>query len=223
MPKTLKRRNLTSAQQDYLKSLFHLGGSRSAVPTSRLADRLGVSPASVTQMVGKLATQGLVGTDRYRGTHLTGKGQAIAVEMVRHHRLLEMFLVQKLGYAWDEVHDEAERMEHVISERMEERIFDVLGRPQIDPHGDPIPTLTGQIPVTEYRSLVEAGAGERLTVRRVSDADPGKLRALDRMGLRLGVCLEVVAESVYESPVDVRVAGRRRQVPLGIARGVFVE
>jgi DtxR family Mn-dependent transcriptional regulator len=134
-----------------------------------------------------------------------------------------MYLSQKLGYRWDEVHDEAELLEHVISERMEQRIFEVLGKPEVDCHGDPIPTLQGQVPEAPHRSLLDARAGEHLRVRRVSDRDPGKLRALERLGLRLGIDLEVLGESEYEGPIEVRVGGRRRQVPLGIAREVFVE
>jgi DtxR family transcriptional regulator, Mn-dependent transcriptional regulator len=221
--RTIGRRELTTSQQDYLKALFHLGGADASVAGTKLADRLNVSPASATQMVGKLAALGLVVTDRYHGTQLTPEGFSMAVEMVRHHRLLEMFLVQKLGYAWDEVHEEAERLEHVISERLEQRIFEVLGEPDLDPHGDPIPSLSGEIADTDYRRLADTREGEKVAVKRVSDSDPGKLRALDRIGLRLGTNLEVVAESEYESPVEVMIAGRRRQVPLGIARVVYVK
>jgi DtxR family Mn-dependent transcriptional regulator len=218
------RRRLTQAQEDYLKSLYELGGHGGSVGTSRLAAQLGVSAASVTEMMGKLAAQGLVSHDRYRGASLTDGGLAVALEIVRHHRLLEMFLTRKLGYGWDEVHDEAERLEHFISERMEARIFEALGRPDVDCHGDPIPTLGGEVAPAASRSLLDARAGERVSVRRVSDRDPGKLRVLDRLGLRLGAELEVLAESEYESPIEVRVGGgRRRQVPLGIARVVFVQ
>jgi DtxR family Mn-dependent transcriptional regulator len=143
--------------------------------------------------------------------------------MIRHHRLIEMYLSEALGYGWDEVHEEAERLEHVISERMEARIYDALGRPDLDPHGDPIPSLAGELEAPRYRSLVEVGKSERVTIRRVSDREPGKLRALDELGLALGEPVEVLAESVYEGPITVGVAGRRRQVPLGLARVVFVE
>jgi DtxR family Mn-dependent transcriptional regulator len=221
LPELAKRR-LSHAQEDYVKALFHLGGATSQVGTSQLAERLGVSAASSTEMLGKLTAMGLVSHDRYRGASLTRAGEAVALEIIRHHRLLEMYLAQKLGYAWDEVHEEAELLEHVISERMEQRIFEVLGKPEVDCHGDPIPTLQGRLAETPHRSLVAARAGERLHVRRVSDRDPGKLRALQQLGIRLGVEVEVVAESVYEGPVQVRVAGRRRQLPLGIAREVFV-
>src|SRR3989442_1480206 len=131
------RRRLSQAQEDYLKTLYELGGHDGAVGTKQLAAQLGVSAASTTEMMGKLAAQGLVSHDRYHGASLTRDGLAVALEIVRHHRLLEMYLTRKLGYGWDEVHDEAERLEHVISERMEERIYEALGRPDVDCHGDP--------------------------------------------------------------------------------------
>jgi DtxR family Mn-dependent transcriptional regulator len=217
------RRRLTQAQEDYLKSLYELGGQGGSVGTSQLAAQLGVSAASATEMLGKLAAQQLAVHDRYRGATLTDAGLAVALEIIRHHRLLEMFLTRKLGYGWDEVHDEAEELEHVISERMEARIYEALGRPDVDCHGDPIPTLGGEVAPAASRSLVEVGAGERVTVGRVSDRDPGKLRVLEKLGLRPGTELEVLAESEYEGPIQVRAGGRRRQVPLGIARVVFVQ
>ena len=217
------RRRLTQAQEDYLKSLYELGGHGGSVGTSQLAAQLGVSAASATEMLGKLAAQQLVTHDRYRGATLTEAGLAVALEIIRHHRLLEMFLTRTLGYGWDEVHDEAERLEHVISERMEERIYEALGRPDVDCHGDPIPTRGGEVAPAASRSLLDVRAGEQVTVRRVSDRDPGKLRVIEKLGLRLGTPLEVLAESEYEGPIEVRAGGRRRQVPLGIARVVFVQ
>jgi DtxR family Mn-dependent transcriptional regulator len=173
-------------------------------------------------MLGKLAKLGLVFHDRYRGAALTPAGEGVALEMIRHHRLLEAFLTSALGYSWDEVHEEAERLEHHISERLEERIYDSLGRPHLDPHGDPIPSLAGKMPGAAGRRLDHCGAGERLEVRRVSDSDPEKLRALERLGFRLGAGVEVVSESVYEGPISVRVDGKRRQVALGLARAVYL-
>ena len=216
------RRRLSQSQEDYVKALYHLGAATALVSTSQLAERLQVSAASATEMLGKLAALDLVSHDRYRGASLTATGESVALQIVRHHRLLEMYLSQKLGYGWDEVHDEAELLEHVISERMEQRIYEVLGKPEVDCHGDPIPTLQGQVPQAAHRSLLAVGVGERLRVRRVSDRDPDKLRALEHLGLRLDVQVEVLRESVYEGPIEVRVGGRRRQVPLGIARVVFV-
>jgi DtxR family Mn-dependent transcriptional regulator len=207
-----------------VKALYQLGVRDGwPVGTNELSERLGVSAPSAAQMLVRLSDLGLVSHDRYRGAALTPAGEAVALEMVRHHRLLEMYLAKALGYRWDEVHEEAERLEHVISERMEQRIFDALGRPGLDPHGDPIPGPAGKLPPASGRPLNDCAEGESLTVVRVSDGDPGKLRELARLGLTLGVGVEVVRESRYEGPLTVRVGGRRRQVALGVARAVFLK
>src|SRR5437588_8829107 len=187
MVEQLERRSLfTRAQQDYLKALYLLGGDGRPVPTRDLAQRLGISSPSVSEMVTRLSAQGLVEHDRYRGQQLTPHGRKVALELVRHHRLLEVFLVRVLGYSWDEVHDEAERLEHVISERMEKRIFELLGRPELDPHGHAIPTLAGTIPEVTTHPLSECRRGDDVTVRMVSDGDAGSLRELQRRGLMPG-------------------------------------
>jgi DtxR family transcriptional regulator, Mn-dependent transcriptional regulator len=224
MVEQLERRStFTRAQQDYLKALYQLHGAERPVPTRDLAQRLGISSPSVSEMVTRLSAQGLVEHDRYRGQQLTREGRKVALELVRHHRLLEMFLVQVLGYSWDEVHDEAERLEHVISERMEQRIFELLGRPELDPHGHAIPTLTGKVRPVSNRPLSECRAGEKLVVQGVSDDDPVRLRELERRGLLPGTRLEMVEESKFEGPIGVRIKGRRVSIPLGLARAMFVE
>jgi DtxR family Mn-dependent transcriptional regulator len=217
-----RRSGFTRAQEDYLKALYLLHGHVRPVPTRELAQRLGISSPSVSEMVTRLTAQGLVEHDRYRGQQLTREGRKIALELVRHHRLLEMFLVQVLGYSWDEVHDEAERLEHVISERMEQRIFELLGRPELDPHGHVIPSLTGKVRSVSDRPLSECKAGEKVVVQGVSDDDPGKLRELDRRGLRPGTRLDVLAASEFEGPIEIRRKGHRESVPLGLARAMFV-
>ena len=222
MQKSARRSALTQSQEDYLKALYQLRQDDRPVTTSGLAERLAVSAASATEMLGKLTALGLVHHDRYRGASLTAAGEAVALEMIRHHRLLEIFLSRALGYRWDEVHEEAERLEHYISERLEARIFDSLGRPDVDPHGDPIPTLDGEMPSEHHRTLDECRRGEVLEIRRVSDREPDKLRALELLGFRLAEQVEVVKESLYEGPVVVKVGGHRRQVPLGLARAVYL-
>src|SRR5712671_3505966 len=196
-----RRSTFTRAQQDYLKALYQLRGDQRPVPTRDLAQRLGISSPSVSEMVTRLTTQGLVEHDRYRGQQLTREGRKVALELVRHHRLLEMFLVQVLGYSWDEVHDE--------SERLEQRIFELLGRPQLDPHGHAIPTLTGKVRPVSNRPLSECRVGEKLVVQGVSDDDPVRLRELERRGLLPGTRLEMVQESKFEGPLGVRIKGRR--------------
>jgi DtxR family Mn-dependent transcriptional regulator len=217
-----RRSAFTQSQQDYLKALYHLHGDTRPVPTRDLAQRLGISSPSVSEMVTRLVAQSLVEHDRYRGQQLTREGRKVALELVRHHRLLEMFLVQVLGYRWDEVHEEAERLEHVISERMEQRIFELLGRPELDPHGHAIPSLTGKVRPPSDRALTECRAGEKVIVQVVSDDDPAKLRELERRALLPGTHIEVMTPSEYEGPIEVRIKGRRVSVPLGLARAIFV-
>jgi DtxR family Mn-dependent transcriptional regulator len=219
----VRRSTFTRAQEDYLKALYHLHGDQRPVPTRDLAQRLGISSPSVSEMVARLTTQGLVEHDRYRGQQLTREGRKVAVELVRHHRLLEMFLVQVLGYSWDEVHDEAELLEHVMSERMEKRIFELLGRPELDPHGHAIPSVSGKVRPLSERPLSECRAGEKVVVEGVSDEDAGRLRELERRGLMPGTRIEVIAVSEYEGPIEVKIKGRRVSVPLGLARGMYVE
>jgi DtxR family Mn-dependent transcriptional regulator len=217
------RPRLTRSQEDYLKALYELLPPGRQVSTAELAARLGISPASVSEMVSRLSSQQLVAHDRFRGQRLTREGEEIALELIRHHRLLEMFLVKVLGYRWDEVDEEAERLEHVISERMEERIFELLGRPELDPHGDPIPAVDGTLRAASTRSLVDCPAGTVAVVSRVSDVDPKKLRALDQMGLVLGTELEVLATSEFEGPISLQAGGGRLSVPLGLAREIFID
>src|SRR5258708_18127004 len=223
MVELARRSAFTQSQEDYLKALYHLHGDTRPVPTRELAQRLGISSPSVSEMFTRLVAQGLVEHDRYRGQQLTREGRKVALELVRHHRLLEMFLVRTLGYTWDEVHDEAERLEHVISERMEQRIFDLLGRPELDPHGHAIPTLGGKVRSLSERPLSECRVGEKVVVQGVSDDDPARLRELKRRGLLPRTRVEIVVTSTYEGPIEVRIKGRRVSIPLGLARAMFVD
>lgn len=216
-------RRTSKAQEDYLKAIYQLGGSQDAVPTSRLAEELKLNPASISEMLDKLDSLGLVDHNPYRGVRLAAEGEALALEMVRHHRLLETYLVNALGYGWDEVHEEADRLEHAISERLEERMWTALGRPRVDPHGDPIPTPDGRLSPRGLRSLDSCSAGERVVVERVSDRDPEKLRAISALGLEPGTRVRVVAESRWEGPILLALGKRRLEVPLGLARALFVE
>lgn len=215
---------LSQAHQDYLKLIYQLT-EEDLVPatTSALSSRLGVAPPSVTEMLAKLATRGLVVYERRRGASLTGAGRRLALEMVRHHRLIESYLSQVLGYSWDEVHDEAERLEHVISERLESRIASALGETHFDPHGDPIPSPEGNVPERLLHPLPECQPGQRVTVARVADQDPDKLRELARLSIRPGSQLRVIERSRWRGPVLVQARRRRCQIPLGLAQVVLVE
>src|ERR687888_449332 len=162
MPQELARRpELTAAMQDYAKAIYTLEAREGAVSTTALAERLDVQPGSVSGMLRKLAELGLVEHERYRGVRLTERGRAVALEVIRHHRLLELFLVENLGMSWDEVHAEAEVLEHVLSEELEELIAAKLGHPTRDPHGDPIPTADGHIDETPTAALCDLAAGDR--------------------------------------------------------------
>lgn len=226
MPKFLSQgRPTSSAQEDYLKALYRLAGpdGQAAVPTSRLAEELGVVPGSVSEMFGKLAALELVTHDPYRGARLTQAGLRIAIEMTRHHRLIETYLVEALGYRWDEVHEEADRLEHAISERLEERMWRALGEPAFDPHGDPIPTPDFVVHEPPTQPLHTAPEGVEVRISRISDRDPAKLRVLQAMGLTPGRTLRIVQPSQWESPVVVERDGDAIPVALGLARAIFVE
>ena len=211
---------LSPIQEDYLKQILLLE-RRGPVGTQALASRLGVRPATVTGMVQRLARLGLVQYRPYSGTRLTEGGRQVALEMVRHHRLLETYLVQELGYAWDEVHDEAERLEHVISELFEERIAAVLGDPTHDPHGDPIPSGDLVMPPAAGEIAVgRATAGASGTLVRVAAQDPDSLHLCDRLGLRPGASLTVI-DSVGGS-VRVDVCGERYLLPQSLADELFL-
>ncbi|HSL19524.1 MAG TPA: metal-dependent transcriptional regulator [Methylomirabilota bacterium] len=216
------RRPLSSAQEDYLKQIFLLGEGVRAVSTRDLSRRLEVRPASVTGMVQRLAELGLVSHEPYRGVRLTEDGRRVALEMLRHHRLLETFLERVLGYDWDEVHDEAERLEHVISERFEARMAETLGHPTHDPHGDPIPDAELRLPPTpEETTLARMRVGSRGTLARVATQAGDRLARLAKLGLVPGVAVEVVRNSAHE--VRITVAGESRRLPVELASRLWIQ
>ncbi|HVL82152.1 MAG TPA: metal-dependent transcriptional regulator [Actinomycetota bacterium] len=198
----------SEAVQDYLKTIYVLAEDGSVATTGEIADRLRVSPASVSAMVRRLAGRGLVRHERHRGVTLTPEGETAALDVIRHHRLLETYLHEALGVPWDEVHAEAEVLEHAISDRLIERIAAALGNPTHDPHGDPIPPRRGKHVERAFTGLNEAGPG-RVRVERVSDRDPDALRYLGDLGIVPGVALDVVEQAPFGGPVWVR-AGRRK-------------
>jgi DtxR family Mn-dependent transcriptional regulator len=185
---------MSEATDDYLKAILELSGaSESPVFSNDLAARLGVRPASVTGMLQKLSSQrpALVLYEKHRGARLSAAGKRRAWEIVRHHRLLELFLHDVLHYSWDEVHEEAERLEHFISERFEDRVAAILGDPEIDPHGHVIPHRNGTVPVREEAPLLECPPGKPATISSISDRDPASLRELQGLGLVPGAALTV--------------------------------
>jgi DtxR family transcriptional regulator, Mn-dependent transcriptional regulator len=196
---------LSTAVQDYAKAIYSLG-QRTAEPvsTSALAERLGVSPASASAMVKRLETLGLVTREPYHGVELTPSGERVALAVIRHHRLLELYLAEALGVPWDRVHAEAEVLEHAISPELSDRIAQALGNPTRDPHGDPIPTIDGEIEERPTRSLAELEPGERGTFVRVSDSDPEMLRYLSVRGISPGDGFELLEREPFDGPISVR-------------------
>jgi DtxR family Mn-dependent transcriptional regulator len=191
--------------EDYAKAIYALerrGGE--AVTTNAIAERLGVTAASASGMVKRLGELGLVKHEPYRGVSLTDNGRRVALEVMRHHRLLELYLVQDLGVPWDRVHAEAEVLEHVLSEQLEELIAAKLGDPTHDPHGDPIPTRELTIEEHATESLQALRAGDRGTFTRVSDSDPDMLRFLAERGIAPGDRLEVIEKQPFDGPLFVR-------------------
>jgi len=211
------------AVQDYAKAIYSLSrrGSQT-VATSALADRLAVSPASASAMAKRLAELGLATHEPYHGVRLTESGEKLALEVIRHHRLIELYLSEALGMPWDRVHDEAEVLEHAISEELSELIAEKLGDPTHDPHGDPIPTRDGRIEEGATRSLAESEPGERVVLTRVSDSDPAMLRYLGERGIEPGTRLEVIGREPFGGPLNVRVGARELLLGLGLARAMRV-
>ena len=214
----------SEAIEDYAKAIYALARrTEGAVTTSALATRLGVTPGSVSAMLKHLAERGLARHERYHGVQLTEEGERVALEVLRHHRLLELYLAEHLGVPWDRVHEEAEALEHVISEDLEARIAAKLGHPTHDPHGDPIPSAELVIDEGDTRSLADLEAGDRGRFVRVSDADPEMLRYLDDRGIALGDELEVVERQPFDGPLTVRFGAEDHVLGGGLARAMRID
>lgn len=213
----------TPAVEDYLKAIYQLTRGDAPVGTSAIAERLGVAPGSVTGMLKRLAQKDLVEHERYQGTRLTDRGNREAIRMIRRHRVVELFLVEVLGYTWDQVHPEAERLEHAVSDELVNRMAAVLGNPAVDPHGHPIPSAAGDILTTALPTLADLEVGDRAVLRRVSDEDPEALRYLARLNLIPGVSLELLERTPLDGPLRVRVDEIEEMVGLQLARRLRVE
>jgi len=214
----------SSAVEDYAKAIYALERrAGEAVTTNALADRLGVTAASASGMVKRLNDLGLVEHRPYRGVSLTEEGRRVALEVMRHHRLLELYLVQSLGVPWDRVHAEAEVLEHVLSEELEELIAEKLGDPTHDPHGDPIPTRELTIEEGPTETLQGLRPGDRGTFTRVSDSDPEMLRFLAERGIAPGDELEVIDKQPFDGPLFVRLGDVVHVFGGKLARAMRVE
>lgn len=215
----------SASTQDYLKRIYELTECGEAASTNDLARGLGVRPASVTGMIQKLAAEKppLVGYQKHQGVTLTRAGKLAALEVIRHHRLLETWLVQTLGYTWDEVHEEAERLEHVISEDLEKRIAAALGNPTRDPHGEMIPTEDLQMPADASTPLSSLRPSHKAVILRVSAQDPQLLRHLEGLGMVPGIQIEVMEYSAFDNNLTVRVGKKSHVLGLNITTKIFCE
>ncbi len=210
-------RRLSDTVEDYLKVIYDLSVEDQRVGTGKIAAILGVSPASVTDMFQRLAGEDppLLNYIKHQGVALTEQGRKAALETIRHHRLLELFLHEVLNYSWDEVHAEAERLEHVISEEFEERVAAVLGDPQRGLHGKPIPTRNLEMPDLDTCLLQDLRPGQSGEVHCVNDDDPGLLRYLEARGLVPGAMVEIIEYSPFDDNLHIKVVGDEEVFVLG--------
>jgi DtxR family Mn-dependent transcriptional regulator len=209
--------------EDYLKTIYALEQRGDRASTSALAERLQVADASITDMLKKLSRKGLVNYRRYRGAELTPEGRQVALRIIRRHRLWEMYLVRFLGYSWDAIHVEAERLEHVTSDGLERRLDEALGYPTTDPHGDPIPTADGECTEPTMAALAAAEPGAVVIVSRVSDADPEILKYASSLGIVLRKKIRVKEAVPFDGSLRVMIGKHERFISAKLAKHIFVE
>jgi DtxR family Mn-dependent transcriptional regulator len=210
------------AIEDYLKTIYTLSEVESPVSTSRIAEARQVKAGSVTNMLQRLAKLNLVNYEKQYGVTLTRNGQKIALEVLRHHRLIELYLIEALGFSWDEVHEQADILEHVISEKLEERIAAALGHPTFDPHGDPIPGKDGTIVSLDYRPLATLTVGESAIVARIVEDNSELLRYLAELGLMPGTAVRILEIAPFDGPITIEIGGDTKVVGSGVAQEVLV-
>jgi len=220
----MKTRALSRSEEDYLKAIYGLSEAGDAASTTAIASALEIQPASVTGMVKRMAESGLLEHIPYRGVRLTEEGTREALRVLRRHRILESYLCERLGFSWDDVHDEAERLEHAASDRLVERMAAALEFPSHDPHGAPIPTRGGQIEAADRATLADAHRGARLRVRAVRDEDGETLRSIAEEGLLPGVRLEVQDRHPTDGSIEVTVGGHAdvRSIEAALAQHIYV-
>ena len=208
MNAVLQHEGLTRSVEDYLKAIYRLTPEGRAAGTSEIANLLELAPASVSGMVKRLSEHGLLEHVPYKGVQLTEEGRRAALRTIRRHRLIEAYLVAFLGYTWDTVHDEAERLEHAVSDQLVERMAAVLGHPSVDPHGDPIPDVDGAIHEPASTPISELPEGMPVELRRVDESDPERLRYIASIGLQPGVRVLVVDRQPFHGPITIEVEGQ---------------
>jgi DtxR family transcriptional regulator, Mn-dependent transcriptional regulator len=217
----------TASVEDYLKAIYDLERNTGMASTTDIAHRLDIAPASVTGMVRRLAGQGLLTHEPYHGVRLSDEGQRVALLTLRRHRIIETYLARVLNYPWDEVHAEAERLEHAASDALIDRLAEAMGEPHVDPHGAPIPTREGRVDERPSAALSDLRVGAEARIVRVSDEDPARLRYLAELGLVPGACITVVARAPYGGPIELQVGdateGTRRAIGPALADDIHVE
>ncbi len=215
---------MKSSHENYIKTVYHLSPSQTyLVSTSAIAESLGISKSSSTELVQELALAGFIDYHRYQGVRLTSKGTQKALQIIRSHRLWEVFLVDKLGFNWDEVHDLAEELEHIRSDYFIDRLDDFLGNPTEDPHGDPIPSKSGKLSKSSKIKLTELKVGERGILRRVTDDSESFLKYLDKYGIQMGVRMEVCSIEDYDRSIEVQINNQTHHVSEKIAEQLKLE
>lgn len=213
----------TLAEENYLKAIFKLSGKeKAAVSTNAIAEELETKASSVTDMIKKLTEKDLVNYQKYKGTSLTKKGHSIAVHIVRKHRLWEVFLVNKLNFQWDEVHDVAEQLEHIKSPKLVEHLDSFLGFPQYDPHGDPIPNSQGEFPKSFSSPLMEVNIGHKGQVVGVSQDNPAFLQYLDKLQIQLGSQIEVMEKVAFDNSLEVQINGKAAHISAEVAKNILI-
>ncbi|MBI1730264.1 metal-dependent transcriptional regulator [Candidatus Acetothermia bacterium] len=212
----------TVAVEDYLKAIYVIGQEQERVSTMALAVHLRVAPASVTGMMKKLSTMKLITHEPYRGVGLTLAGRKMALEVIRHHRLVELYLAEALGVPWDQVHEEAEKWEHILSEDLEERMDAALGYPKADPHGAPIPDREGVIEEAARTQLSLLQPGDHGVIAEVSDDDAALLRYVGGLGLYPGVHVHVIAVEPFNGPIRLRIKGKELSVGREVAQQIYI-
>jgi len=213
---------LTGPVEDYLKAIYELERSGEPAETNAIARLLAIAPASVSGMVRRLADQGLIRHERYRGARLTSAGRRAALKTLRRHRVIEAYLTTALGYPWDRVHDEAERLEHAASDELIDRMASAIGEPATDPHGAPIPTRDGTLRERALIPLAALEAGDSARVERVSDRSGERLRYLAELGIVPGAAIQVVAREPFDGPIALRVEDASRTIGAALAEQILV-
>jgi len=214
----------TLAEENYLKAIFKLSGKQKAsVSTNAIAVELETKASSVTDMIKKLTEKGFVNYQKYNGTSLTKKGHEIAVHIVRKHRLWEVFLVKKLNFQWDEVHDVAEQLEHIKSSKLVEHLDTFLGFPQYDPHGDPIPNKNGEFPKSFSAPLIDLTIGNKGKVVGVSQDNPSFLKYLDKLEIQLGSKIQVIEKVDFDQSLEVKINGKATHISSEVAKNILIK